>query len=501
MTPLSVKGRHSAIGHAAGCVVETLEARRLLYAPVPDRFTVKVGEMLINSRTEPGASGYVQSLAVQAGRTYYLKASGSVTMAPGRHGDAEYFDTQTGTPGDYKLDRGDFGVRLLGDQGVNGTSPYKWGSYESGHIYTMQLTAPSDILTGEFVDSKHSDNYGSVKVEVFSLPVVSILASDADASENNRDTGEFMITRSGSSSAADVWVYFRFQSASSTDATPPQLDSYGNLSNEAEADFELSGAEPVTEEQGLFKAKVSQGENATTVTITPQNDSTVEGVENVHLVLVDDIDASAPAYAAPGLNVAQFPMEADERIGDVQAIPGTDEGAPTHQMMDGWIAVIASNTSTPQERDQATDLLKAAYAAHPSIEEYVDVVYDYAFNAPDAELRIRLEQVLGPVRLELRGNQIIASVRFQSAAAPFGYAVRLPLSDEDLGFSVPGQPNAAGVTVGGDPTAIDLTPYHEFVVDKTVTFQVEYLDENGDAITPSGYRREFILKAIEVNSD
>jgi hypothetical protein len=110
-------------------------------------------------------AGVYSNNVLETGNNYQLRASGTFTYNPQGHwADAEWYlkdgvivkgDTEGSQP--HVLD-----VSLTGyDSNVD------WGNYNSEHEYTFDITGQGNLLHLFIYDSNHSDNVGSITVEIY----------------------------------------------------------------------------------------------------------------------------------------------------------------------------------------------------------------------------------------------------------------------------------------------------------------------------------------------
>ncbi|MEO5716923.1 MAG: SdiA-regulated domain-containing protein [Luteolibacter sp.] len=152
-----------------------------------------------------------------------------------------------------------------------------------------QISVPGQ--NGAFTAAATTNEIGSPgTAAVSSIPLVSIVATDAGASETGPDSGTFRISRTGSTTSAMTVVY-----------------SIASGSGQAtSADYTPALASPAT---------IPAGESFVDITITPVDDSEVEGGETVTLNLGDtgSYDVGTPASATVTIidnDVANLPPTA-----------------------------------------------------------------------------------------------------------------------------------------------------------------------------------------------
>ena len=146
-------------------------------------------------------------------------------------------------------------------------------------------------LNGAFTAAATTNEIGSPgSAVVSSTPLVSIIATDANAAEAGTDPGTFRISRTGSTTLAMDVVY--------TIAT--------GAGQATSADYTPALASPAT---------IPAGQSFVDITITPVDDAFVEGPETVTLTLGDtgSYDVGSPATATVTIidnDVANLPPTA-----------------------------------------------------------------------------------------------------------------------------------------------------------------------------------------------
>ena len=118
------------------------------------------------------AAGTESSVILEAGRTYEITVSGTVTLGvdPSRHvADAEFFNL-----GSNPLVPLDFvGSQEIGI-GVDG-SDLDFGSFDPSNVYTATVVGDGSTINVFFQDSNYGDNSGSFSVEIAVVPLPAAL--------------------------------------------------------------------------------------------------------------------------------------------------------------------------------------------------------------------------------------------------------------------------------------------------------------------------------------
>ncbi|NOT44078.1 MAG: hypothetical protein HOP14_05680, partial [Acidobacteria bacterium] len=158
-------------------------------------------------------------------------------------------------------------------------------------------------------------NEATVTIADQPTPIVTIVASDPDASEVGLDTGTFTVTRTGDTA-------FALQVALARSGTAGLFGDYTGLS--ATASMSVS---------------IPAGEVSTTITVTPINDSTVEGPETVVLTLTDQAsyDVGTPNEAT--VTIADQPTP-------IVTISATDPDASEAGLDTGTFTVSRTGDTT-----------------------------------------------------------------------------------------------------------------------------------------------------------
>jgi hypothetical protein len=105
---------------------------------------------------------------LQAGVTYRLRASGTFYYDTQVLGDAEYFDTQSGsTPRDV-VSSVDVGL-AVNDDTPGPTRTFRWGAFKASHLYEAEWIGDGSTITAQIHDGNYSGNFGSLSLEILAL--------------------------------------------------------------------------------------------------------------------------------------------------------------------------------------------------------------------------------------------------------------------------------------------------------------------------------------------
>jgi len=196
---------------------------------------------------------------------------------------------------------------LASDQfgGVLNPQPaFTWGVSGGGVVNGTGLFTAGPTAGGPFILSASSgDKSGSASISIASAAqAVSIIASDANASENGVDTGIFTITRQGDTAAAlNVEFSVAGTATSGTDYT-----SLGT------------------------SVTIAAGFSSATLIVTPQDDASAETAETIVVTLTENAQ-----YTIVSPNTATITLSDDEpRVSiiasdPIASEPGTDTGTLT----------------------------------------------------------------------------------------------------------------------------------------------------------------------------
>ena len=147
---------------------------------------------------------------------------------------------------------------------------------------TANPTFVADVVGVYVVDLTVTDSLGTSgtdSVTITAVPVVSIVATDANAAEAGADPGVFRVTRTGVTTAALVVSFTVGGSATSG------------------ADYTSIGT----------SVTIPTGQASATVTVTPINDALVEGPETVSVTLVDTATYNLGASTTATVTIADQP--------------------------------------------------------------------------------------------------------------------------------------------------------------------------------------------------
>ncbi len=151
-------------------VLETLESRCLLSVTAPADYVRVGGDIEVDSDGTPTPTGII----LESGVNYFVKATGTYTIAPGRLADAEFL--QENSPG-HRWIKGADGLPLVtgvsdwGDTRDTSTSP-EYGGFFTG-IPASGQGATGNQFTPRLNDSYYNDNAGSLMVELYQQVVLS----------------------------------------------------------------------------------------------------------------------------------------------------------------------------------------------------------------------------------------------------------------------------------------------------------------------------------------
>jgi hypothetical protein len=184
-----------------------------------------------------------------------------------------------------------------------------FGTFDNAaRVNNATITLLSTVSeNGAFTAAATTNEIGSPgSATVFSIPLVSITATDANAAEAGTDAGTFRISRTGSTTLAMDVVY-------SITTGSGQATS---------ADYTPTLTSPAT---------ILAGASFVDVTITPVDDASVEGSETVTLTLGDtgSYDVGSPAFATVTI-----------------ADNDTPNAAPTAVSLTNTLTVLSETSST-----------------------------------------------------------------------------------------------------------------------------------------------------------
>jgi hypothetical protein len=337
------------------------------------------------------------------------------------------------------------------------------------------------IAVDDYFDYEDSNthSYGSDEWTIALQPAghISIAATDDQASENSADWASFTITPTGS---AGAYALFTVSGTAICGGT-----LYGELTD-PDADYVIDGAEAMPGEPGKFKAYFNSYSQVAQVNIIPLNDADVEGAQDVQLTLAADEPplGTCPAYAAPPLNGPGLPAAAAANLVDLVAGPPTDPNPPSAALMDQ--AVTDLNDEDPQTRDLANAFLSQSLADHPIIDSYLDDKLMQAISdGGPTETISRLKTILGPVRFRIGPNSttITASLRFDPGEGISTIEISQPVPDANVNWS---RILTASISTSGGPSASIAVDPLVAINNLKVTFQIRYLDVNGNEVGGRG---------------
>ena len=141
---------------------------------------------------------------------------------------------------------------------------------------TAQLVVTLD--SNSSAESLYIDNIVVAGDEIATIPIVTIAATDADASETGPDSGTFTVSRTGDTTDPLTVTYTVGGTAAGNDFTPTPA---------------LSGT-----------VTIASGAADATITITPAEDSDVEGDETVIVTLTDTADYDLGATTEATVTIA-----------------------------------------------------------------------------------------------------------------------------------------------------------------------------------------------------
>ncbi len=195
------------------------------------------------------------------------------------------------------------------DFGASPGVPGPFGTFDnSAALNNVTVTQLSVVgANGAFTAAATSNEIGSPGIAVVSgSPLVSIVATDASASETGPDAGTFRISRTGSTTSAMTVIY--------TIAT--------GAGHAVSADYTPTLTSPAT---------ILEGDSFVDITITPVNDTDVEGNETVTLTLGDtgSYDVGSPSFATITIEDNDSPNQ-----------------APTAVALNNTVLLLSESTST-----------------------------------------------------------------------------------------------------------------------------------------------------------
>ncbi|MEI7928416.1 MAG: SdiA-regulated domain-containing protein, partial [Verrucomicrobiales bacterium] len=295
-------------------------------------------------------------------------------------------------------------VQARVDFGANGTGPFKTFDNASGLNNVVLTNLAASGINGAFIAASDSNEIGSPgTIGGAATPIISIVATDANAAETGNDPGTFRISRSGSTTGSltvNYTVAIGAGQAIAADYTPT-----------------LNGA-----------AIIPSGQSYVDITITPVDDALVEGNESLTLTLFDtgsydvgspssatvtivdnDLANQAPTAVAvnnPVTSITEItPTTADIKVGDIVI---TDDGQGTNTLsLSGTDAASFTITGSALYLKAGTTL---NHTTKPSYAVTVNVDDTTVGSTPDASVAFALSVIASPAP----GSIIISEV------APWG---------------------------------------------------------------------------------
>jgi len=191
-------------------------------------------------------------------------------------------------------------------------------------LYTANFTTSADFAdatTLNFTASSTSPGFDLVATpviieegEVLPPPIVTILATDADAAEEGQDPGTFTITRTGDTTEALIVEYAIAGTADGADYTP-----------------ELTGT-----------ATIEADSDSVEITITPVDDGDIEEAETVELTLVDTDNYDLGAETAATVTI----VDNDVAPAQIVTIAATDADAAEEGEDPGTFTITRTGDTT-----------------------------------------------------------------------------------------------------------------------------------------------------------
>ncbi len=242
------------------------------------------------------------------------------------------------------------------------------------------------------------------------LPVVSVVATQSDASEDNCRPAKFTFTRTGST-YGDLAVYY-----SLSGSAVPGVGNGGGTYSPDTADYTGAGAAA----NGRYSITILDGSPSADLTLTPTNDFLFEGDESI-VVEIAAAPMGPPLYAAAGgpaqanlasLNVTDLRLASLSNNG--QLLQDKDANAPTVQQIIAQLSLMGDDPN-PRVRDRAEAQLQSYASDYPTkVIPYLRSVL--AILGPEARARVsRVLHRLGIwASVALVANQNAIIVSFQS---------------------------------------------------------------------------------------
>ena len=296
------------------------------------------------------------------------------------------------------------------DFGVSPIAPGPFGTFDnSAGLNNATVTALSTIgQNGAFTASASTNEIGSPGTATASTtPLVSITATDANAAEASTDSGTFRISRTGSTTLA-MNVLYGIATGSGQATSDDYTPAIGTT------------------------ATIPAGASFVDVTITPVDDSSIEGSETLTLTLGDtgsydvgspasdmvtiiDNDVNLPPTAVAFANTVAILSESANTAADVRVadITVTDDGNGTNSLsVSGADAASFSITGTSLYLKAGTAL---SFATKPSYSVTVNVDDTTVGITPDltANFNLAIAQAVAP------GALVITEVHSSGSSATY----------------------------------------------------------------------------------
>jgi hypothetical protein len=192
-----------------------------------------------------------------------------------------------------------------------------------------------------------------------------------DGSEDSQTPAKFVFHRVGQLSSGQK-AYFSLGGS----ATLGEADEDGNPIDGA--DYSGVTASTDSGETGNYEISFG-GAESVTLTLTPFNDSVVEGAETIEVSIC--ASPGNTMYADPAGNGGGLPAGATANVIDLQAMRSTDSAEPSHSALDALVSDLTNND--PDIRTNASNTLVSGLAEHPGIGPYLDQKYNDAVSIND----------------------------------------------------------------------------------------------------------------------